>query len=361
MYLRYVEKPARRHREHGIKFDGKWITELLGCSQDIFNLPYASSIGTSNLYEPVSPPDVDIEILGPIVFCDWFSMSIAYGFIVAPGRDYEAISISSIFFLCMLFASVGVSIGLNRLRKNVLEKTSNNMVHPATRSRGFTLVEVLVVIVILTILAGIVLSVVISSKRRTRVTREEVQIRNLYVAVGLYEADNEEQSPISLAQLAPIYAPSSTLGCDFDQRTGLGYKDWPANPSIMWSTEDDSVISRMRSPTMVSYYFMRSWERAFPGGRKYNELRNDPEVGLIAGIGLFDCVGDHGNEKAPCHYGFENTKYNVGHPASNTGGVMIEARTDGSIVTRHRNGPCESGMLFGQVFLFQDMSCRERN
>jgi prepilin-type N-terminal cleavage/methylation domain-containing protein len=218
--------------------------------------------------------------------------------------------------------------------------------------RGFTILELLCVLAIIAIVTAITYPVFANAKDRARVAEEMARVRNLYLAIGLYEGDHDQISPPSLVQLVSSYAPANLLSCPQDHRKGMVLHEWPANPWILWSPRDDSFMSRMRSPAMVSYFYMRSWERAFPAGRSYTELRNDPEVGFIAGFGLFKCVNGR------CIFPPTGSAYNVGHPASNIGGVMVEARTDGSIVTRRRDGPCDSGMLFNQVFLFQDMNCR---
>ena len=260
---------------------------------------------------------------------------------------------AGIGFAIMLALSLAVAFASETLKKSLAtqQDTGRNS-SSRTSNRGFTLLEVLAAIAIIGVLMAIIFPVIANSKDRAKVAQEMAQVRNLYIAVGLYEADAEEKSPSSLVGLVSSYAPEFLLSCPEDHRKGLSVADWPANPWILWSPQDDSLMSRKRSRNRVSYFFMRSWERAFPAGRTYEELRNDPEVGFIAGFGLFKCTN------GTCIYPPSTSPYNIGHPASNIGGVMVEARTDGSIVTRRRDGPCESGMLFSQVFLFQDMNCR---
>jgi len=56
--------------------------------------------------------------------------------------------------------------------------------------RGFTLIEILVVVVILGILAGIVVPRLLERPEEARRTKAAVQIKNLEEALGLYKLDN---------------------------------------------------------------------------------------------------------------------------------------------------------------------------
>jgi len=60
----------------------------------------------------------------------------------------------------------------------------------ARRQAGFTLVELLLVLTILAILAGIVLPRMTGSTERARVTAATTQISTLGTALGAYEVDN---------------------------------------------------------------------------------------------------------------------------------------------------------------------------
>lgn len=56
--------------------------------------------------------------------------------------------------------------------------------------RGFTLIEIMVVVVILGILAGIVVPRLLDHPEEARRTKAAVQIRSLEEALGLYKLDN---------------------------------------------------------------------------------------------------------------------------------------------------------------------------
>ena len=61
---------------------------------------------------------------------------------------------------------------------------------PGPRSAGFTLIEILVVVVILGILAAIVVPRVMERPGEARVTRARQDIQGLSTALGLYKLDN---------------------------------------------------------------------------------------------------------------------------------------------------------------------------
>ncbi|MDN5864277.1 MAG: type II secretion system major pseudopilin GspG [Gammaproteobacteria bacterium] len=58
------------------------------------------------------------------------------------------------------------------------------------RSGGFTLIEVMIVVVILAILAAIVVPRVMSAPERARVTRAKADIQSITSALNLYKLDN---------------------------------------------------------------------------------------------------------------------------------------------------------------------------
>lgn len=224
-----------------------------------------------------------------------------------------------------------------------------------SRRGGFTLVEILTVVAIIAVLSSIALSVLFLGRRKSYETREASQLRQIYLAVNLYEGDFDHESPSSLIDLAPAYLPAEMLDCPSDARHAAPSTDWPANPWVNFRTSDgegDSpALMKQRSRFINSYAYLKSFVSRFPSGRSYSEYRNDPKVGLITGLGLMTCSADE--FKSGCNYMLNDPKIDAGQPAMNLTGAVLTVRTDGSIVTRHRPPEDTSGTLtFEQLFLF---------
>lgn len=76
---------------------------------------------------------------------------------------------------------------------------------PINNQRGFTLIEILVVVVILGILAGIVVPRLLGEPEKARRTKAEVQIRSLEESLAMFKLDNgffpnTEQGLIALVE-----------------------------------------------------------------------------------------------------------------------------------------------------------------
>lgn len=65
-----------------------------------------------------------------------------------------------------------------------------NEYSPLNNQRGFTLIEILVVVVILGILAGIVVPRLLGEPEKARRTKAEVQIRNFEQSLASFKLDN---------------------------------------------------------------------------------------------------------------------------------------------------------------------------
>lgn len=70
------------------------------------------------------------------------------------------------------------------------KKTHGNQTITMRENRGFTLIEVMVVVVILSILAAIVVPKIMDRPEQARVTKAKSDIRALEAALNLYRLDN---------------------------------------------------------------------------------------------------------------------------------------------------------------------------
>jgi prepilin-type N-terminal cleavage/methylation domain-containing protein len=223
---------------------------------------------------------------------------------------------------------------------------------PGRVNLGFTVTELLVVIVILVILAAITIPLIGKSKEGAHKAAEEVRLRQLYVALNLYEGDHDHQPLPSLANLEKTYVKSSFLENDQDVRRHLDRKDWPANLWVNIAMADPPEVMKQRSKVRIGYFYLKPFEGRFPPGRTFAEYRNKPEVGLIAGVGLMQCGPCNGpNCIGGCLYWRRKPEeIQGGQPAANLHGPIGIVRTDGSIFFRHR--PSCGDATYGHVQLF---------
>jgi general secretion pathway protein G len=83
------------------------------------------------------------------------------------------------------------------------------MAHNASRQQGFTLIEVMVVVVILGILAAILVPKVMDRPEQARITKARQDIRALEAALNLYKLDNFVYPSTDQGLEALVEEPSS--------------------------------------------------------------------------------------------------------------------------------------------------------
>ncbi len=107
----------------------------------------------------------------------------------------------------------------------------NNSV-PNARSRdGFTLIEVLVVLAIISILGGVVLLNVVNRPAAARVTAAQAQLRVLKSAVNMYRSDNGMVPTMAQGLQALITMPTaSPLPPNYPQGGYLDTREVPLDP-----------------------------------------------------------------------------------------------------------------------------------
>ena len=223
------------------------------------------------------------------------------------------------------------------------------------RDNAFTLAEVLVVLMIVGILASLLFPVIAQARRAAYRPDEAARLRNIYVAVVLYEEDHDGGSPTVLPALHPLYLDRSRLAHPLDARWQTPRPDWPAAPWAFDYLVDErrpGPLQRSRSATMVSYDYLPTRSTTFAPGRAYEDYRKDPRVGFIVGLGLMTCSTRTGG--LGCDY-WEDVP---GNPAGNLIGTFLTARTDGSITTRTRPDlECPQGREFSELFLMRPSGC----
>lgn len=86
-----------------------------------------------------------------------------------------------------------------------MEDKSSNRVRKRNRAKGFTLIEIMVVISIISILLLALLPNFVRAKARTRLSACESNMRNFATALELYAHDNNSNFPTQFSQLSPGY------------------------------------------------------------------------------------------------------------------------------------------------------------
>jgi prepilin-type N-terminal cleavage/methylation domain-containing protein len=225
---------------------------------------------------------------------------------------------------------------------------------------AFTLTEILVVCGILAILAGIVFGVMSRAKSTAFSSVEANQLRQLYLASNIYEADHDQSSAPILSTLVPTYCPVALLKNSRDVRMTSPSSSYPSTPWLNFRTSDGEgdplLLMRQRSAALVSYAYLNSFRNRIKNGTSYPELRSDPAVGYITGLGLMKCAT--GTTRSGCTwFPIKDPLIDTGQPPSNLFGSVLTVRTDGSLASRHRKETSAGAtMSFEQLFLFWELN-----
>jgi len=114
-------------------------------------------------------------------------------------------------------------------------KLGQRKAHALTSMQGFTLIELMVVMVILGILAGLIVPRIMDRPEEARRTKAGVQIQSIEQALKLYKLDNGQYPTTEQGLLALVEAPATgTLAKKW--RTG-GYLEKGKVPKDPWEND----------------------------------------------------------------------------------------------------------------------------
>ncbi|MDD2600329.1 MAG: type II secretion system protein [Kiritimatiellae bacterium] len=135
-------------------------------------------------------------------------------------------------------------------------------------NKGFTLIELLVVIVILSILMSALVVSVQSSYKSARQTNCKSNLRQFGVALTIYRAEHDNDTPYWLSNLYPEYVDDRGLYvCTADSNRGLDRprpeelvtlindKGNSADQPAFWDNRQNSEARRNRSIVACSYFY----------------------------------------------------------------------------------------------------------
>ena len=141
--------------------------------------------------------------------------------------------------------------------------------------RAFTLVELLTVVGIVALLAGVLLAVIGGAKRRAYEAQDVSQMRQVYLAVTLYESDHSETSPATLLETLP-YAK--------DERIYHAHGDTskPRATDGTYTATRFIPCGMTRSRFPISYAYLHDWPPDDADAEVWRSHRADPNIGLLA-------------------------------------------------------------------------------
>lgn len=100
--------------------------------------------------------------------------------------------------------------------------------HPGRRAGGFTLIEILVVVVILAVLGAMVVPKILENVDKARVTRAQSDIRAIETALDLYRLDNFKYPTTEQGLAALVKQPADPTITNY--RSGGYLKAVPKDP-----------------------------------------------------------------------------------------------------------------------------------
>ncbi len=141
-------------------------------------------------------------------------------------------------------------------RKNAIIESRDSKSRRRPVSRGFTIVELLIVVVILAVLAALLFPALASAKRSAKTTASIGNLRNVYLALGLYVSTED---------------PSGATLPEHDVAFGLVPPDVRCSPLKTWNVDCRTYSG---APLIGSYGYIRGIQQ-FQDERRYRNFFGD--------------------------------------------------------------------------------------
>jgi len=134
---------------------------------------------------------------------------------------------------------------------------------PAPRPHGFTLIEVLVVLAIISILAGIVTLNVVNRPSEAKITAARTQLRALKAAVNMYRTDHGQPPTLQQGLAALIDRPTlPPVPANYPRDGYLDTRQLPVDP---WKNEFIYLVPGRRGEMFEIISYGRDGQ---PGGEE---------------------------------------------------------------------------------------------
>ena len=152
-----------------------------------------------------------------------------------------------------------------------------------TSRRAFTLVELLIVIGVIALVSVLMFPAYIHAKKTAKSTVDISNMRQIYLAVTMYEQDHDNFAPEKLPLAAPYTRSKECFASPLDvYRTPLADGNWPSAPLT-------GSIGPWESSYKVSYAYSRT-VRGFDSQELYQARRDKPIFGMLASPWMADPI-----------------------------------------------------------------------